>query len=121
MFPFEPGVILRLFIGESDTHAGRPLHRVVLEKAQAAGLTMAGVFRAERGYGASRQLRAWVSGDIPPDFPLVVEMVGGPDDIRKLVADLDPAVTDGLVTLEKVQLRRVTRTATEPSRGGTPA
>ncbi|MCS6850507.1 MAG: DUF190 domain-containing protein [Gemmataceae bacterium] len=98
------GTMVRLFLGPSDTYRDQPLARAVLERAAGEGMLMAGVFRAESGYGASRQLRTWVSGDVPPDFPLVIEMLGLPEDAQRLIAALDRMLADGLVATEAVEI-----------------
>ena len=34
----ETGLLLRIFIGESDKHEGRPLYEVIVEEARRRGL-----------------------------------------------------------------------------------
>jgi PII-like signaling protein len=44
---FEKGKMLRVFIGESDRHDGRPLHEWIVLEARRRGLAGATVLRCE--------------------------------------------------------------------------
>src|SRR6185436_12326349 len=43
--------LLRIFIGESDKHGGRPLYEVIVEEARRRGMAGATVLRGTLGFG----------------------------------------------------------------------
>ena len=101
----EQGQLLRIFIGESDKHEGRPLHEWLVHAAKDQGLAGATVLRGLEGYGAhSRMHSARVLG-LSSELPLVVEIVDTEENIERFLPTVDKAVTEGLVTVENVRIR----------------
>ena len=49
----EQGLLLRIFIGESDHHAGKPLYEWIVLQAREKGLAGATVLRGMMGFGAN--------------------------------------------------------------------
>jgi len=76
--PPEDGRLLRIFIGESDKHAGIPLYDWIVKQAREHRLAGATVIRGLEGFGAHGHLHT-------------VKFLG--------------AITEGLTTLEKVEVR----------------
>jgi PII-like signaling protein len=97
------GALLRIYIGEADRHAGRPLHQWLLQAAHEAGLAGATVLRGLEGYGASRHLHQASILRLAEDLPLVVEFVDEEARLRAFLPRLAGAVK-GPVTLERVEL-----------------
>ena len=52
----ESSILLRIFIGESDRHDGRPLHEAIVLRAREAHLAGATVLRGAMGFGKSSLL-----------------------------------------------------------------
>jgi PII-like signaling protein len=52
----EEGHLLRIFIGESDRHDGKPLYEWLVLKAREKGLAGATVLRGIEGFGAHSRL-----------------------------------------------------------------
>lgn len=96
--------LLRIFLGESDKHRGRPLYEVIVEEARRNGLAGATVLRGMLGFGASSHIHTAKLLRLSEDLPMVVEIVDSPEKIEKFLPDLDNMLTDGLITLEKVQV-----------------
>ena len=67
-------VLLRIFIGESDTFGGKPLHRYLLELFKKEGLAGATVTRAISGYGKTSRLHTTSVLRLSTDLPLVIEV-----------------------------------------------
>ena len=44
--------LLRIFVGESDQHGGRPLYEAIVEEARRRGMAGATVLRGTLGFGA---------------------------------------------------------------------
>jgi uncharacterized protein len=97
-------VLLRIFIGESDTFEGKPLYEAIVTSARKQHLAGATVLRGPMGYGHSSRLHTSKILRLSEDLPLVIEIVDGEDNINGFLPLLDTMMTSGLVTLEKVQV-----------------
>lgn len=96
--------LLRIFIGESDKHHGRPLYEVIVEEARRRGLAGSTVLRGTLGFGASSRIHTAKILRLSEDLPMVVEIVDTPEKIAAFLPDLDGMIGEGLVTLEKVRV-----------------
>lgn len=99
-------VLCRIFLGESDRADGRPLYEAIVLKAREMGLAGATVLRGPMGFGHSSRLHTAKILRLSEDLPIVVEIVDEKDKIEALLEALDPVLSSGLVTLEKVEVRR---------------
>lgn len=97
--------LLRIFIGESDTHDGRPLYQAIVELLRKEGLAGATVLRGIEGFGKSSRLHAAHILRLSEDLPIVIECVDGSGKIEAVLPALDGMIGDGLVTLERVEVR----------------
>jgi PII-like signaling protein len=104
-FP-EEGVLLRVFIGESDREKGtdRPLYEALVLRAREAHLAGATVLRGPMGFGKHSRMHAAKLLDLSTDLPIVVEIVDAEEKIRAFLPVVDELVTEGLVTLEAVRV-----------------
>lgn len=98
------GKLLRLFIGESDTWHGKPLYQAIVERVRAAGMAGATVIRGIEGFGADSHLHTSRILRLSEDLPVVIEIVDTPERIDEIVPVLDEMVTEGMLTLERVQI-----------------
>lgn len=98
--------LLRLFIGESDEHDGRPLYEAIVLKARELGLAGATVLRGSMGYGRSSRLHTTKILRLSDDLPLVIEIVDAPEKIERFLSEAKSILGSCLVTLEKVQVVR---------------
>ena len=113
----EEAMLLRIFIGESDRHQGKPLYEQIVLKARELNLAGATVLRGVMGYGAASRIHTAKILRLSEDLPVVIEIVDRPEQIARLLPFLDEMVGDGMVTLEKVQViaYRAAREPKEPS------
>jgi len=98
------GKLLRLFIGESDRWHGKPLYQAIVEQVRAEGLAGATVIRGIEGFGADSHLHTSRILRLSEDLPVVIEIVDTPERIDRVVPLLDEMVTEGMLTLERVQI-----------------
>lgn len=101
----EEGYLLRIFVGESDKHEGKPLYEWLVLKAREAGLAGATVLRGIEGFGAHSRLHTAKILRLSEDLPIVVEIVDAREKIEAFMPVVDRAIDEGLVTLERVQVR----------------
>lgn len=99
------GSLLRIFIGESDRHEGLPLYEWLVRRAHEQGLAGATVLRGLEGFGARSRLHTAKFLRLSADLPVVVEIVDTMDKIDAFLPVIDEAVTEGLATVEKVDVR----------------
>ena len=111
----EQAVLLRIFIGESDKHEGKPLYEQITIKARALNLAGATVTRGVMGYGASSRIHTAKLLDLSLDMPMVVEIVDTEENLDRLMPFLDETVKEGLVTMEKIRVLRYRHTPTTPT------
>lgn len=102
----EQALLLRIFLGESDRHDGRPLYEAIVLKAREAHLAGATVLRGPMGFGRSSRLHTAKILRLSEDLPVVVEIVDSQDKIEAFLPMLDAMMGGGLVTLEKVRVLR---------------
>src|SRR5207247_7178331 len=96
--------LLRIFIGGSDKHHGRPLYEVIVEEARRRGMAGATVLRGTLGFGANSRIHTAKILRLSEDLPMVVEIVDSPERIAAFLPDLDRMIEEGLVTLERVRV-----------------
>jgi hypothetical protein len=102
----EEGYLLRIFIGESDKHAGKPLYEWIVIQAREQGLAGATALRGMMGFGAnSRVIHTFKIERLSEDLPIVVEIVDTREKLEKFLAFIEDKITAGLATLEKAQVR----------------
>lgn len=101
----EEGHLLRIFVGESDKHDGVPLYEWIVRRARERGLAGATVLRGVEGFGAHSRLHTAKILRLSADLPIVIEIVDSKDKIEAFLPVVDAAITEGLATLEKVQIR----------------
>lgn len=102
------GVLLRIFIGESDKEPGgdRPLYEAIVRRAREAHLAGATVLRGSMGYGRHSRTHTARFLELSADLPIVIEIVDAEDAVKAFLPVVDTLVTEGLVTLEAVRVLR---------------
>lgn len=96
--------LLRIFIGESDKHHGRPLYEAIVEEARRKGMAGATVLRGTLGFGANSRIHTAKILRLSEDLPMVVEIVDAPERIAAFLPELDSMIGEGLITLERVRV-----------------
>lgn len=104
----ENGVLLRIFIGESDREPGRdrPLYEAIVRRAREAHLAGATVLRGPMGFGRHSRMHTAKLLELSTDLPIVIEIVDAEDKVDAFLPVVDELVTEGLVTLEAVRIVR---------------
>jgi uncharacterized protein len=101
----EAGALLRIFVGESDRHDGKPLYEWLVLKARERGLAGATVLRGIMGFGAHSRLHTAKILRLSEDLPIVVEIVDTAEKIEAFLPEIDSAIVEGLATVERVSVR----------------
>lgn len=96
--------LLRIFIGDADRHAGRPLYEAIVLKARELHLAGATVLKSPMGFGRHSRLHTAKILQLSTDLPMVIEIVDESEKIQAFLPVLDDMMDGGLVTMEKVQV-----------------
>ena len=100
----DDGILLRVFIGESDRVDGRPLYEAVVRKVRELGLAGATVLRGTEGFGAHSVIHKAHLLEMSSDLPIVIEVVDSAERVRALLPHLDDMVSEGMITMENVRI-----------------
>lgn len=98
------GMLLRIYIGESDHFKGKPLYEQIVLKARELKLAGATVLKGIMGFGAHSHLHTSKILRLSEDLPIVIEIVDTEENLNKLLPFLDQSIQEGLVTLEKMHI-----------------
>ena len=98
------GKLLRIFIGESDKFGRKPLYQAIVEMLREEGMAGATVLRGIEGFGAKSHLHTARILRLSEDLPMVIEVADTAERIEAIMPRIDEMVSDGLVTLERVEV-----------------
>jgi len=103
-------VLMRIFIGESDRHQGKPLYHVLVEMLRSEKIAGATVLRGILGYGARSHLHTAHILRLSQDMPMIIEVVDTQDNIDRVLPEIEKLLEGGLITVEKVRVLRYSAT-----------
>jgi hypothetical protein len=98
----ENGVLLRIFIGESDKFENKPLYEMIVRKTRELGLAGATVLRGTEGFGANSVVHTSNLVAMSTDLPIVIEVVDAEEKVKLLLPHLETMVQEGMITMEYV-------------------
>jgi uncharacterized protein len=98
------GLLVRIYLGESDKWHGRPLYQAILERLRERGLAGATVLRGIEGFGAKQHVHSTRILSLSEDLPVLIEAVDTEEKVRAVLPELDEMLAEGLITLEKVNV-----------------
>ena len=102
----EEGMLLRIFIGESDKYKSKALYEQIVIKARELNLAGATVIRGIMGFGAHSRIHTAKLLALSEDMPVVVEIVDTEEKLNSLLPFLDEIMKDGMITIEKAKVIR---------------
>ncbi|WEU41110.1 MAG: DUF190 domain-containing protein [Candidatus Odinarchaeum yellowstonii] len=97
-------VLLRIFIGESDTYQNKPLYKYLVELFRREGLAGATVLRGITGYGKKSIIHTTSILRLSTDMPIIIEVTDTRENIEKIKPLLNEIIEEGLITEEKVKI-----------------
>lgn len=105
---------LTIYIGESDTFGHTPLAIEIVHRAHAAALAGVTVLRGVEGYGASNHVHATRILSLSDDLPILVVIIDQEQRLREFLPQIEELVTDGLITLEDIEVLRYVGRPNDP-------
>ncbi len=100
----EEGMLLRIFIGETDRAGGKALYEQIVLKAKELHLASVSVTRGIMGYGADSKIHTAKILRLSDDLPVIVEIIDKEENLETILPYLGEWVKDGFATLEKVRV-----------------
>jgi PII-like signaling protein len=100
----ENGILLRIFVGESDQFEHKRLYEVIVAKARELGLAGATVLRGTEGFGAHSVVHSTSLLEMSTDLPILIEIVDTEDQIKRMLPHLEVMVQEGMITMEYVMI-----------------
>ncbi len=97
-------VLMRIHLGESDKHDGKPLYQEIVQLLRARHYAGATVFRGIMGFGANSTIHTDRILELSVDLPIVVECIETEERIDAILPELDEMIGGGLITLERVRV-----------------
>ncbi len=96
--------LMRIFIGESDKHHGKPLYEALVELFRSRGFAGATVLRGIAGFGSTSHVKTEKVLRLSLDLPIIIEVVETEEAIQSILPDLDQMIGGGLITLERAKV-----------------
>ncbi len=103
------GRMLRIYFGEDDRWQGKPLHEAILAKCHELGMAGVIVYRGIEGYGTSTRVRHSSHWRFSKDAPIMLSVVDRPEQIEKLIPQLEGMVQEGLMAASPVEVIRFSK------------
>lgn len=101
----KPAKLLRLHFSESDHYGGKPLYEAVVDRCKELGIAGATVFRGLEGFGETAELHR--RHLLHRDQPIVVTVVDSPENIARLIPQLEPILNTAVIAVSDVEAIRI--------------
>jgi PII-like signaling protein len=100
------GCLLRIYVGESDKHAGRPLYEWIVAQAHARQLSGATVYRGLMGFGPhTRVIHTFKIERLAENLPITIEIVDSRDKVEEFLTFIEQQVSSNLLaTMQMIEI-----------------
>jgi len=79
----EEGMLLRIFIGETDSYKSKALYEQIVLKAKELLLAAVTVTRGIMGYGADNEIHTSKILRLSDDLPIIIEIIDIEDNLKR--------------------------------------
>jgi PII-like signaling protein len=97
--------LLRLHFDESDRFQGIPLYEAIVDRCKQSGIAGATVFRGLEGFGESAGIHR--RHLIAKDQPVIVTIVDTPDNLARLIPEVEAMMDSGMIATSDVECIRI--------------
>ncbi len=111
----QDGQLLRIYIGESDRHEGKPLYEWIVRRARERHLAGLTVLRGLEGFGAHSHMHTAKVLRLSQDLPIVIEIADTAEKIQDFLPMLDDAIDEGIATVQDIHMRLYRRDDAPPA------
>jgi uncharacterized protein len=102
--------LLRLHFCESDQYNGRPLYEAIVNRCRELKIAGATVFRGLEGYGETAEIHRHRL--IKKDQPIVVTIVDTPENLGRLIPEVEEMMDTGMIATSDVEYVRIEKPPT---------
>jgi PII-like signaling protein len=102
--------LLRLHFGESDQYNGKPLYEAIVNRCKELKIAGATVFRGLEGYGETAEIHRHHL--IKKDQPIVVTIVDTPENLGRLIPEVEEMMDTGMIATSDVEYVRIEKPPT---------
>jgi uncharacterized protein len=102
--------LLRLHFGESDEYDGKPLYEAIVNRCKELKIAGATVFRGLEGYGETAEIHRHHL--IKKDQPIVVTIVDTPENMARLIPEVEEMMDTGMIATSDVDYMRIEKPPT---------
>ena len=102
--------LLRLHFCESDEHNGKPLYEAIVNRCRELKIAGATVFRGLEGYGETAEIHRHRL--IKKDQPIVVTIVDTPENLGRLIPEVEEMMDTGMIATSDVEYMRIEKPPT---------
>ncbi|MGD0872296.1 MAG: DUF190 domain-containing protein [Bryobacteraceae bacterium] len=102
--------LLRLHFGESDRYNGKPLYEAIVNRCKELKIAGATVFRGLEGYGETAEIHRHRL--VRKDQPIVVTIVDTPENLGRLIPEVEEMMDTGMIATSDVEYLRIERPPT---------
>jgi uncharacterized protein len=102
--------LLRLHFGEHDRYNGKPLYEAIVTRCKELKIAGATVFRGLEGYGESAEIHRHHL--IRKDQPIVVTIVDTPENLMRLIPEVEQMMDTGMIATSDVECMRIEKPPT---------
>ena len=102
--------LLRLHFDESDRYNGKPLYEAIVNRCKELKIAGATVFRGLEGYGETAEIHRHHL--IRKDQPIVVTIVDTPENLGRLIPEVEEMMDTGMIATSDVEYMRIEKPPT---------
>ena len=102
--------LLRLHFGERDQYNGKPLYEAIVNRCKELKIAGATVFRGLEGYGETAEIHRHHL--IRKDQPIVVTIVDTPENLARLIPEVEEMMDTGMIATSDVDYMRIEKSPT---------
>jgi PII-like signaling protein len=99
-----PGKALTIYVAEEDKWHHKSLYVAIVEEARKPLLAGATAFQGIMGYGAHSRIHTTRILDLSVNLPVVIKIIDKADRIDAFLPVVAGMVTEGLVTVEDIEI-----------------
>jgi hypothetical protein len=97
--------LLRLHFCENDEYDGKPLYEAIVNRCRELKIAGATVFRGLEGYGETAEIHRHRL--IGKDQPIVVTIVDTPENLGRLIPEVEEMMDTGMIATSDVEYVRI--------------
>lgn len=100
------GILLRVYINETDKYKGKSLSQAIVEFLREKGIAGATVIHGVTGYGAHSAIHTSKVLRLSEDLPVIIQTVDTSEKLDKIIPELEGMIKEGLIITQKVHVRK---------------